>query len=357
MEEDVVYLNDKITLADLIASETKVTKKIVIVNSSKYTDEAFDYILELADQNESIVFVADLRQIYTHGCLYGGDVFEDSLKSFTKFVVANQDGEVVGTLLADSPNDAIQFMGEGGIQITPTYDALTDTSTMHIDYNLHEAIDETAVVEISNTIKLALKVEDNKIQLNKYEGADVEFGEVRVLEYDSVSTFIGIKLKLKDPNKLTFIKVTASNGLYPSYDSSTYTINAMIPTNMNVTIYVDYIYDGVRGSMTTKQLWGYGWYAGIDDINENNFEALPKNFEDEFKEKEITITQPTGYYAWFAYPKSAELIFTDVDTGIAGGWKKIGNFTKYSLGIEYQTYRTVNSGLGSVTWRITKKQK
>ena len=350
------YLSEYITLEDLIASEFKVTKKIILVNSSLYTNEAFDYVLERADENESIVFITDQRQLYTHGGWYGGDVFEENLKSFTKILVSDSEENIKGSLLAETANETLDFRGEGGIDLSAEYDILHDKNIVRINYNLNSAVNESAIVELSEDIKLTLRVEDNKIVLKKYDGANVEFENTRILEYDSGTTFIGVKVKIKDPSKLTSIRAYADNNVRASYDASSMSVNAVIPANTDTTLYLDYVYDGISGSTSIKQLWGYGWCYGISEIDSTIFDSAIKNIEKEFKEKTIKISQPVGEYGWIAYPKSTELIFTDADTGIAGGWKKIGTFIKYSKNIEYQTYRTVNAGLGTVNWRITKKQ-
>ena len=351
------FLYDKITYEELVASGTKIEKKIILVNSSKYTDEAFDYLLDLANNNESIVFITDKRQIYTHGEYYGGDIWEESLNYFQKFTLSNSSGQVTGSVSAMSSNDVLQIQGEGGIDLTADYDVLNDTNILHINYNLTTAVDHTHLVDIGNGINLSLAVdESNKISIKKYEGINIWFGELSVIEYDSPDAVIGVKVHIKDITKLNTISFTATNGVIPTFDYDTLTVSCVVPKNQNITIYADYIYDGISGTISVDQKWGYGWYAGIMEVNGNTFSALNKKYESEFVDKTVTIKQPVGEYGWFACPKRYNLLFTDIDTGLAGGWQKMSTFTKYSNSIEYQVYRTVNAGLGTVNWKITQKQ-
>lgn len=88
-------------------------------------------------------------------------------------------------------------------------------------------------------------------------------------------------------------------------------------------------------------------YSGVTEIRNNNPDT-------------ITIDQHDGKYGWIATPWKIKS-FTDVSINLPGGWEAMPDMSlkytecdsPYSDGLPYYIYKTFNSGLGSVTWKIT----
>jgi hypothetical protein len=86
--------NELLTKNYLIETGFSIQKKFVIVDSSKFNDEAFNYIKELVDAAGSILFVSDTKKIYVHGRYFGGDIFQDDLLYYTNFVSYDNEGNI-----------------------------------------------------------------------------------------------------------------------------------------------------------------------------------------------------------------------------------------------------------------------
>lgn len=347
---------DKITYEELLGSNVEIHKKIVVINSTKYTDEAFDYLLDIVDKNEAIAFIPDERQIYTQGTWFGGDVWEDTLETFSKFIVIDNEGNVSGSVVASSIKDVLEIQGGGGIEVRVEYDAFNDINRLHIDYKLGTIVDDSSIITLSTDEKLSLKTDNGKISLKKYEGKGVELGETMVLEYDTPRANIGIPVSIKDESLISAIQPSTNILTVVSYDAEARMIYALIPTNTDTTIFLNYVYDGIASSVSVEQKWGYKWYYGYINPTVDQFDSLANAIENTFEEKTISFTIPEGRYGWVAYPKEYDLQFIDADTGIGGGWIKMSTYVKYSKRIEYQVYRTTNAGLGDVRWKLSIKK-
>lgn len=344
-----------IDLEEIQNTIQKIDKKIILVNSSKYTDEAFEYLLDLIDQNETIAFVIDQRQIYTHGEYFGGDLWEDSLNYFSKYVLLDDADNIKAQLYATSPKEAIQLKGEGGVYIYADYDIERDSNTLHIQYNLESAIDQTSMIKVDDKY-ITLTTHDDKLALDYYNGVTVELTEPKKLEYDSGNVEVLIFMDIKNSEKLKKLNVSASGNAVPMFNVETRNITMLVFNNIKTTLYVDYSDEYVNKTVSVIQDWGYAYAYGLEQITPTTFDSMKANdFENEFIEKTIEINIPENKYAWFAYPANIELQFIDVDNGLVGGWTKVNKFARYNSNIQYQVYKTENSGLGKTKWKIVKK--
>lgn len=335
---------------------TKIDKKIILVNSSKYTEEAFEYILDLIDDNESIAFIINERKIYTHGEYFGGDLWEDTLNYFSKYTLLDDNNSITSQLYAQNSKDAIQLKGEGGIEIYSDYDISREANTIHIKYDLDTAIDNSSIVEISGEY-LTLSVNDKKLALAKYDPIKVNLPKLQMIEYDKGNTEISFTLNIDGAERLKTLNISASSNAIPNYNHQNKLLTVTIMNNAKTIIYVDFSDGKLSSTESTTQDWGYAFAYGDEPINENTFDSLKKSsdLENSFKEKTLNISIRDGHFGWFAYPANVELKFTDVENGFSGGWEKYSTFTKYSYGIEYQVYRTEHTGLGKTKWKIVKK--
>lgn len=345
---------NKISLLDLLSVNTKVQKKIITINSSLYEDDAFEYLLRLVDENESIAFVTDRKQIYTHGTWFGSDIWEDTVKAFSGFDIVNADSSV-SSIKANDIDSVIGITGENGIELSVEQQKLTRKNILHIKYNVDSIIDNDNYVNIDND-NFTLGDENNKMFIKKHTYENVHLSEPDTLEYDKPDTNVQIKIYVDDIEKFTLENIFTDNAISIEYNENTNTIDALIKSNVDTKIGIEYYYDGSKFKTSVIQRWGYKWYHGTEEMNLSNFNLYSTEIEPEFVEKTIKLNQLLGEYGYFVYPKMYDIVFIDSDSSIAGGWKKIGKFVKYSKNIEYQIYRTSNAGLGDVTWHITKKQ-
>ena len=350
-----------ITLEELQEAQPKITKRIVLVNSSKYTEEAFEYLLDLIDESEAIAFVINERKIYTHGEYFGGDLWEDTLNYFSKYTLLNEDNEITSQVYAQTSKDAIQFKGEGGITLYSDYDINRDASTIHVNYDLDAAVDNSSIVKINDGLSLVLEVNNDKIALKEYEAPSIKLHTPPMLEYDSGNTQVTINVDITryEKIKLTDLRVTASGNSIAEPRLAERKINVMVFNNVKTNVFVDYQdLNRIQYSTSTTQDWGYRylWGSGANAINLTNQDLFNKSLENTFREKTISLDIKDGQYGWVAYPSSTPLAFIDMENGMMGGWTKYSTFTMYGQGIEYQVYRTENVGLGKTTWKLTQKQ-
>lgn len=355
MDENTGHI---ITLEELQELNPKINKKIVLVNSSKYTEDAYEHLLDLIDEAESIAFVINERKIYTHGEYFGGDLWEETLNYFSKYVVLNDNNEITSQVYAQTSKDAIQFKGEGGITVYSDYDSNREASTIHVHYDLNAAVDSDSIVNVNDELALTLGVENNKVTLKEYRPVIVEIETPQLLEFDSGTREVTLNMTIDGSEKLKTLNITATNGTAVMYDWLTRQIKFTVQNNKNVSIYVDY--NDVTGKEYSRQVdqkWGYAYVYGYVKITEETFDiqANSRGLEDSFKEKTISFSIPEGRYGWVAYPSSTDLVFIDDENGMIGGWRKDSKFTRYSTGIEYQVYRTEQTGLGKTKWRLQEK--
>lgn len=344
-----------IGLEELQNTVQKIDKKIILVNSSKYTDEAFEYLLDLIDQNETIAFIVDQRQIYTHGEYFGGDLWEDSLNYFSKYVILDNNNEIESQIYATSPKEGLQLKGEGGVYIYSDYDIERDSNTLHIQYQLESAVDKSAMVRVDDKY-ITLTTHDDKLALDYYDGVSIELVKPKTLEYDNGNTEVLIFMYVTHSEQLKKLNVSASGNAVPMYNIDTGNITMLVFNNVNTILYVDYGDEYMNRTATTTQDWGYAYAYGTNTITSTTFDSMKSTeFENKFNEKTIEIDIPENSFGWFAYPANVELQFVDIDNGLVGGWTKYGQFSRYESNIQYQVYRTENTGLGKTKWRIVKK--
>jgi hypothetical protein len=104
MGDDVLEIR-KMTIDEVKQNPPALNRKFILINSSLYTNEAFEYILELVNETDSILFIRDTKKIYTHGEYFGGDLWEDSLFYFGNFQILNDADEVKVSLEAEEQKE------------------------------------------------------------------------------------------------------------------------------------------------------------------------------------------------------------------------------------------------------------
>lgn len=364
MNEDILL----ITKEELIEQQFMINKKFVVIDSSLYTPEAFEYIQELVNYAGSILFVSDTKKIYARGKYFGGDIFEADLLYFTTFTVYNEninaagniDYRVNGVINATKPKSNLDIRGKGHIVLSGNYDETTGKNTMDINYDLVSAVD-TEKFTIDEKAKYNLEVVDGKIKMIKYIPAFVKMSSLPLLEYDSGDTEIHIKLTIGGSKPLTKLDLKTSLGVeYINLEKTTdYDVYGLAPNNTDITFSVLFTDDETVGETSVTQIWGYACIYG-NALEENK--PSPETFNNFTKyiitnnpSKTVIIEQNGDEYGWFACPAEYPVIFTDASTNLQGGWRQIDTFEYYGYNTVYNVYRTEHPGLGNIKWIISNK--
>lgn len=181
------------------------------------------------------------------------------------------------------------------------------------------------------------------------------------IEYDSENQDITISCTLS--NGLISSNTAVLSGsnlpskieLHESGTFGTVTVNKNTNTSWTMTLNdgADTKNEQLKASLTWKYVYMYGKTqpSGSNFYDSSHIRILATTKPS----TNITINQADGEYAYFTLPASwGTPKFTDISIGLEGGWSKIGSFTSpYSNSLVYDVYRTVNSGLGNITWKIS----
>lgn len=369
----------KITYGELVNSNFTINKKLVMIDSRSYTDEAFKYILGVADSVGSIVFVYDTKKIYANGQFFGGDAFVEDLLYFTSITTLNnRDGQdtMTGEIYARKAQDALVISGKDYLEVKSKYDYNNYQNVLEFKYNLDDAVLKD-LISVDNESFYNLDVINGQVKLNKYTPLKVEIISPEIREYDSDDA----QDVLFDIN-LTGTHITnvfvENIGKYElsiepeelqnlaSFDAIENKIKfTTIPENTDVTVSIT-ASDGITTVTSTgSQKWGYGIYYGvqhsdsIDSLKSFDLDTLHSSYSKEILseyngELNIEINQNSNEYGIFICPASLNVTFKDTDNNLIGGWTPSYMLDKnlYSKNIPYIVYVTDNDSIGRVKWNI-----
>ena len=310
-----------INLEDVQQSVQSIDKKIILVDSSKYTDEAFEYLLDIIDESKIIAFIVNERKIYTHGEYFGGDLWEDTLNYFSKYAILNDENKITEQFYANSPKEAVQLKGEGGVTIYSDYDIDRDANTIHIQYDLNAAIDEKSMINVGEKF-IKLTKHGDKLALDFHDNIDIELVKPSLIEYDSGNVETIISMIVTNGQELTKFEISADENALPTFNGLSGNISLLVLNNAVTTVTIVYGDDFITKETSVVQEWGYAFAYGVYGIIDDNFDLYKSSdIENEFHEKTIELDIPENRYGWFAYPANVEIRFIDIDNDIAGGWQ------------------------------------
>lgn len=371
-------LNDTlVTKQNLIDQGFKIDKKRVMIDSRAYTEDAFEYVLKLADIAGSLVFVYDTKKIWANGRYFGGDIFEEDLKYFTNLYTIDDFGTTTGITSATSSLSNLFIQGKSHLDVKAVQnnDEPFYKNILEFDYKLDEAVNSDEYVTIGGS-KYNLVVENDQIKINEYIPMKVVCSSLPVLEYDSVDYYTQVSFNISAsgtmPNK-DKVKIAITSEPEVTIDQKGTNVIAQIPRNTEVTFTIKYE-DGITfGETHVTQKWGYGVWVGY--FNGNGFTEPSSltlkymtNFDGDGLETtkkylwvpgtKINLTESINQnnYSWgiFVGPSNLNYDFIDTSTNLTGGWsplfEKIGDL--YEDNINYIPYVTDHRGLGLVTWKI-----
>ena len=206
---------DIIKLEDI--QDLQITKKFVRIESSKYDDEAFDYIKSLIDNERAILFDKDTHRIYTLGDYYGGDTIKEKLFYFSSILNIDDENEILDKIESTKNEDSISLYGEDGIAIT-----FKEGNQITIGINTKDLISQNSTpIKLDNDIYVLNSTEDNKLDLIKYQASSIELLKTSIdfTNNDEIDVEIPFKLNgLLDIYELEYFKVNVENCQLVSLD-------------------------------------------------------------------------------------------------------------------------------------------
>lgn len=347
--------NIRITYEDLIANPPVINRKFLLVNSSFYTDEAFDYILSLINQTDAIAFICDRQLIYTHGEFYGGNVWGADLLYYKTFQFLNADsGTIIGDVTPNGMADTLRISLPDSVKVSIVEEFVDGKLIKNVKFDIKAVaeVDNTPWTIDDPTAIFNLEYTDNKISVKKYIPVRVDIKPNNpIVEYDHADLErISFDLNLAGTELNKVVTVTSSPEETVTIVNDT--VFSTINTNDDIRYLIVYSDGRTQGAVEYIQKFGYRVCWSNSEINENNFFSLNKELRHTGVRCSFTLDCNTGEYCWFACPSEYIPLFRDEYSSIIGGWRRVGTFTIYSLGIEYTVWRTENSGFGKTRWTV-----
>lgn len=348
----------KLTLEEIQNNPPVINKKFLLINSSFYTDEAFEYLLTLVDNTDSVVFIPDKQEIYTHGTFYGGDIWKESLFYFKTFQIFDDtSNQLISEISADTIDDILKISASNNINLSVEEEVKDGKTlkTLKIGVKLDNIVDETPFTIDDPTAIFKLKYENNQILVDKYIPIRVEVEDnTNILEYDNTDIeTINFNINIFGSSITKSINITSTSNENISRNDNI--ITSTVRSNDDIDYLILYS-DGItEGNIHYIQKFGYALCWGNYEINSRNFFGQDKIISKDSCNCEFNLNCSENEYCWFACPSIYKPVFKDEYSGLIGGWKKYSTFNIYSKNIEYTVYRTENSGLGNVKWFVTNK--
>ena len=339
----------KLDLEDI--QDLVISKKFISIQSNKYTEEAFNYIKYLVDQQRAILFDADTNRIYTLGKYYGGDELKENLLYFSKLLSVDIDDNILSEINASENSDTLAIKTKGPLNVNIYKDQY---NVVEFELNLQNAIN-------NNPFKLTDKNEYNfyidengKIALQEYIYPKISIkpkelnnnnnDEIIILEYDIQSSI--------DIDNWSEFNIYAYNCEILEDDRINRKLKVYFSNNITGEITFEYSDGKNSDTYTYKQYWKnsciYGTcYSSI--YNElGRINIIGDNINN------IIINQNNDEYGYIILPKFIKPIFIDTLFNIQGAWHQVFNSDIINNDY-YSLYVTDNSGLGKIEWKIINK--
>lgn len=240
----------------------------------------------------------------------------------------------------------------------------------------------------SDTMDAALTVSPNTVRMTPGEGLGLSFNDNNLslytvapyippvasisvtpstIEYDHDST---VHLTVDVDNLSKIKKLVVTGGTLVNIDVTEDLEITDIASNTEDTLYI-LAYtdeqDNTRESRCSTKITRRILYGSVEPTSDifsttEKFESYEGiTLFETTNPSTITINQDEGEYGWIATPWPIKS-FTDISINFPGGWQtsledRTLMYTlydsPYSDGLQYYVYRTANTGIGTVTWKIT----
>ena len=345
---------NKLTIEQLKENPPVIEKKFILIDSSLYTDEAYEYLLELINETDSIAFIRDLKKIYTHGEYFGGDIWEESLFYFGSFQILDSNDELITSIESEIRNETLRLRGIENIKIIPSVEWKNGVKykTITFGYDIENSIHKTPVTIDDNTAEYNLDIKDGKIFIDKYIPIRIETPELPLLEYDSETSSLEFNINILGNDQEKRVIITSDQAVITLSDDYKTVYTNILNPNINVEYLILYSDSKTQGAINMYQKYGFGNFYSTNQISKDTFKSCDKYISDDSCKGIFTLNIGEEEYGWFACPSFLKPKFIDKDNNICGGWKKDSYIYIYSMNMEYIVYKTENSGLGLTTWEV-----
>ena len=345
MTQDGKY--EIVDLQDLI-----IQKKFVRIESSKYTDEAYEYVKSLIDSEQAILFDKDTNRIYTLGDFYGGDELKQNLLYFTKLLKVDLDGEVIDQILATKNEDNLQIKAKEGITIDFIDNNGVSTIEFGADFN---QLFNTHFIKREDGTGYNLFINENgQFDIEEYIAPKISL-DITPLEYDEViedSEEMTIPINIEssiDIEDWEDFNITGDNCDIIDIDNDKVIVK--VYKGDDATIYIHYN-DGVsEDNIEVEVPWSDFAYYGVFD-GDYTYTDLGKWSLGDI-ENTFVVDQSDYYYAFLMIPEEYSIIIYDDLSNIGGAWRKLKQKQIRNNHV-YNVYQTVNEGMGKVRWKVIK---
>jgi len=350
---DTTDIAEKIGIEDL--RDLKIIKKFVSINSSRYTDEAYQYIRSLVDDEHAILFDADTNRIWTLGQFYGGDTLKENLHYWNSVLSINLDGSTIDEIICSANDSALKILPRDGVSIQ-----FLDGSTISIGYDLKSRVDQTPVkFKDGNEYYISMS-SDSVIGLGEYSypGIEIDLKYLDATEKDE-NNKIEKTIKFRTTGDVDFSNWTDFNVI--SLDAIVKSINASkreftveFEAGVDCTLQVT-CNDGIHETHQLIEIsfcdkYRYGLYDEIEFV-ESGIDWIA--LSDGHFSVDLDIDQEDWRLMKHAYvmiPHSYNILFFDRENRIQGAWHRIDNMTIDD--VVYAVWITDNYGLGLMKWGI-----
>lgn len=348
-------INSKITLEELQSMNVQIDKKYLLIDSSIYTDKAYEYLLSLVDQTESIAFIYDRRLIYAQGKYFGSDIWKESLMYFGNLTLVDPlTGEDVTTVSAEYMNENLRLKSDGTIKIETEEEFKGGLSlkSLKFSFDIEKTVNKDKII-LSNGDNISLDYSNGQIKLLNYIPLSISVVEPELIELDSEISEINIPLLVKGSNKIKEISIYTSPIQDWSIDANN-VLHSHLFLNQDQYFTLSYNDGETYDVLNITQRYGFGLFYSTDEITISNYQDCRKILSYNSCDCEFTLNQTSDKYGYFACPSTYKPVFKDERSGFVGGWVKVRDFQIYSTRKQYTLYRTENTGLGKNKWIVSE---
>ncbi len=339
MDENLI----KIDLEDI--QDLIIQKKFVRINSDNYTDNAFNYVKYLIDQERAILFDADTHRIYTLGEYYGGDELKENLLYFSKLLSIDVDDNIIDEIDANKNSDTLAIKGKGGLNVN-----FIEGKYNTIELSLNKNLVNNNSFKFNSDNEYNLYVDENgKIALYEYIYPKIIINNKPLLPNDEESQILDFDiLSSIDLNNWEKFNVDSENCTINNVDLENHKIYVTFNKGIDGHIIISYSDGKTADTYEYTQKWynecKYGLFDGTNYIEFDTIYYLDDKIEP------IIIDQQKKFNAYIILPININPIFIDNNTNFQGAWHKID--VSFIDNRFYKLYITDNSGLGKVEWKI-----
>ena len=346
MADEITPLISKEDIQDLV-----IVKKFVRIDSERYTEEAYEYIKQLIDDEKAILFDRSTHRIWTLGEWFGGDVFKENLYYYSKLKVIDLNNELLSEVDAISPESTLAYRGKNKININISHDESNNQDILDIDLDIYNLVKNQSQNQYSLYID-----EEGKIGIREYKEPKID---IIKQDYDSNKMTINIKYNIESSvpfENWYLFDINTENCDIIKIDNEKQIITIDIdPINYtnNIPEIIKFTFDDgyTNKTITINGIFNIYCYYGCYDPDTFEFIDLGYyNIEDDDIGQIFNINQYDKYYAFYRCPLKYNPIFIDNRRYSQGAWRLESNII--INGLTYHTYITQNSGLGNIEWKI-----